>query len=56
MLGNIRTQTFRAFTASEMEKVLAKVPLMPWLALAARAEQSQRMQRCFRRRAIAKVW
>jgi len=26
MLGNIRTQTMRAFTASEMEKVLAKVP------------------------------
>jgi uncharacterized protein with GYD domain len=29
MLGNIRTQTLRAFTASEMEKVLAKVPSMP---------------------------
>jgi uncharacterized protein with GYD domain len=26
MLGNIRTQTMRAFTTSEMEKVLAKVP------------------------------
>lgn len=26
MLGNIRTQTMRAFTASEMEKILAKVP------------------------------
>ena len=26
MLGNIRTQTMRAFTASEMEKVLAKAP------------------------------
>ena len=26
MLGNIRTQTLRAFTASEMEKILAKVP------------------------------
>ena len=25
-LGNIRTQTLRAFTASEMEKILAKVP------------------------------
>ena len=25
MLGNIRTQTMRAFTASEMEKILAKV-------------------------------
>jgi uncharacterized protein with GYD domain len=25
MLGNIRTQTLRAFTASEMEKILAKV-------------------------------
>ena len=29
MLGNIRTQTLRAFTASEMEKVLANVPSMP---------------------------
>lgn len=26
MLGNIRTQTMRAFTASEMEKILAGVP------------------------------
>jgi uncharacterized protein with GYD domain len=26
MLGNIRTQTLRAFTASEMEKILANVP------------------------------
>ena len=26
MLGNIRTQTLRAFTASEMEKILAKLP------------------------------
>jgi uncharacterized protein with GYD domain len=26
MLGNIRTQTMRAFTASEMEKILSKVP------------------------------
>jgi len=26
MLGNIRTQTLRAFTASEMEKILAKAP------------------------------
>ena len=26
MLGNIRTQTMRAFTASEMEKILAKIP------------------------------
>ena len=26
MLGNIRTQTLRAFTASEMEKILARVP------------------------------
>ena len=26
MLGNIRTRTMRAFTASEMEKSLAKVP------------------------------
>jgi uncharacterized protein with GYD domain len=26
MLGNIRTQTMRAFTASEMEQILAKVP------------------------------
>jgi uncharacterized protein with GYD domain len=25
-LGNIRTQTLRAFTATEMEKILAKVP------------------------------
>ena len=26
MLGNIRTQTMRAFNPSEMEKILAKVP------------------------------
>jgi uncharacterized protein with GYD domain len=26
MLGNIRTQTLRAFTASEMEKILSQVP------------------------------
>ena len=26
ILGNIRTQTLRAFTADEMEKILAKVP------------------------------
>ena len=26
MLGNIRTRTMRAFTTSEMEKVLSKVP------------------------------
>ena len=26
MLGNIRTQTLRAFTSSEMETILAKVP------------------------------
>src|SRR5712671_7863990 len=26
MLGNIRTQTLRAFTASEMEKILKRVP------------------------------
>jgi uncharacterized protein with GYD domain len=26
MLGNIRTQTVRAFTTAEMEKILAKVP------------------------------
>jgi uncharacterized protein with GYD domain len=26
MLGNIRTQTLRAFTASEMERILAKAP------------------------------
>jgi uncharacterized protein with GYD domain len=26
MLDNIRTQTLRAFTAPEMEKILAKVP------------------------------
>jgi uncharacterized protein with GYD domain len=26
MLGNIRTQTMRAFTASEMDKILEKVP------------------------------
>ncbi len=26
MLGNIRTQTMRAFTVSEMDKILAKVP------------------------------
>ena len=25
LLGNIRTQTMRAFTTSEMEKILAKV-------------------------------
>jgi uncharacterized protein with GYD domain len=25
MLGNIRTQTMRAFTTAEMEKILAKV-------------------------------
>ena len=25
-LGNIRTQTMRAFTTSEMEKILAKLP------------------------------
>ena len=25
-LGNIRTQTMRAFTASEMDKILARVP------------------------------
>ncbi len=25
-LGNVRTQTLRAFSASEMEKILAKVP------------------------------
>ena len=25
-LGNIRTQTLRAFTASEMEKILSQVP------------------------------
>ena len=26
MLGNIRTQTLRAFTAPEIQKILAKVP------------------------------
>lgn len=26
MLGNIRTQTMPAFTASEMDKILAKIP------------------------------
>jgi uncharacterized protein with GYD domain len=26
MLGNVRTQTMRAFTASEMDKILANVP------------------------------
>ena len=26
MLGNIRTQTLRAFTSSEMEKILANLP------------------------------
>ena len=26
MLGNIRTQTLRAFTASDMEEILGKVP------------------------------
>ena len=26
MLGNIRTQTLRAFTPTEMERILAKVP------------------------------
>jgi uncharacterized protein with GYD domain len=26
MLGNIRTQTMRAFTTSEMNKILARVP------------------------------
>jgi uncharacterized protein with GYD domain len=26
MLGNIRTQTLRAFTTSEMERILANVP------------------------------
>src|SRR5437870_9420772 len=26
LLGNIRTQTLRAFTSSEMEKILEKVP------------------------------
>jgi uncharacterized protein with GYD domain len=26
ILGNIRTQTLRAFTSGEMEKILAKVP------------------------------
>jgi uncharacterized protein with GYD domain len=26
ILGNIRTQTLRAFSSSEMEKILAKVP------------------------------
>jgi uncharacterized protein with GYD domain len=26
MRGNVRTQTMRAFTASEMDKILAKIP------------------------------
>jgi uncharacterized protein with GYD domain len=26
MMGSIRTQTMRAFTSAEMEKILAKVP------------------------------
>ena len=26
MLGNVRTKTMRAFTASEMDKILARVP------------------------------
>ena len=26
MLGNIRSQTMRAFTAAEMDKILAKIP------------------------------
>jgi uncharacterized protein with GYD domain len=26
MLGNIRTQTMRAFTTSEMDKILSKMP------------------------------
>jgi len=26
ILGNIRTQTLRAFTSAEMEKILAKIP------------------------------
>jgi uncharacterized protein with GYD domain len=26
MLGNIRTQTLRAFTSVEMEKILANIP------------------------------
>jgi len=26
MLGNTRTQTMRAFTAAEMDKILSKVP------------------------------
>jgi Uncharacterized conserved protein len=26
MPGNIRTQTMRAFTAAEMDKILAKIP------------------------------
>jgi uncharacterized protein with GYD domain len=26
MLGNIRTQTMRAFTADEMDKILARIP------------------------------
>src|SRR5262245_35547635 len=26
MLGNVRTQTLRAFSAAEMDKILAKVP------------------------------
>ena len=26
MLGNIRTQTLRAFTSTEMEKILANIP------------------------------
>jgi uncharacterized protein with GYD domain len=29
MLGNIRTQAMRAFTASEMEKILARIPYPP---------------------------
>lgn len=29
MLGNIRTQAMRAFTASEMEKILARMPYPP---------------------------
>ena len=26
LLGNVRTQTMRAFTASDMDKILSKVP------------------------------
>jgi uncharacterized protein with GYD domain len=26
MLGNIRSQTMRAFTAAEMDKILARIP------------------------------